>query len=84
MNRKKANQVLRSIKALAKSDARYSINEIRIIVALERAIARLAHNKELADHLIFKKVALSCSKATIASVSRAMLMHLQWVSRKKN
>ncbi|MCI0446524.1 nucleotidyl transferase AbiEii/AbiGii toxin family protein [bacterium] len=54
MNPKKANQVLRSIKALAKIDNRYSVNEIRIIVALERAIARLAQNKDLAKHLIFK------------------------------
>ncbi len=54
MNQEKAIQVLRKIKALSKEQSNFSINEIRVIVALERAIARLTQNKELAEHLIFK------------------------------
>lgn len=54
MNQEKAKQILRSIKELANQDPTLSANEIRVIVALERAIARLMRMKELSDHLIFK------------------------------
>ncbi len=54
MNREKAKQILRTMKALVRKDSSFSINELRIIVALERAIARLSQNKELAEHLVFK------------------------------
>lgn len=54
MNRERAKEITRVMKALVKSDPRFHINEVRIIVALERAIARLSRNKELSEHLIFK------------------------------
>jgi predicted nucleotidyltransferase component of viral defense system len=54
MNQEKAKLVLQKIKAFSEEPSQFSVNEIRIIVALERAIARLIQNKELADHLIFK------------------------------
>lgn len=54
MNREKAKEITRVMKALVKNDSRLNINEVRIIVALERAIARLLRNKELSEHLIFK------------------------------
>lgn len=54
MNREKAKQITRAMKTLVKNDPRFQINEVRIIVALERAIARLSRNKELSEHLIFK------------------------------
>lgn len=54
MNREKATEITRAMKALVKSDPRFHINEIRIIIALERAIARLSRNRELSEHLIFK------------------------------
>ena len=55
MNQEKAKQVLRKIKAFSKQQSQFSVNEIRIIVALERAVARLTQNKELSDHLILKR-----------------------------
>lgn len=54
MNNERAKQLIRSIKALAKTDSSFSINEMRVIVALERAVARLEQMNEIAGHLIFK------------------------------
>ena len=54
MNPEKAKNLLRTIRALAQSNKRFNINEIRVIVALERAVARLQYHKELAEHLVFK------------------------------
>jgi len=54
MNREKAKQITRAIKSLVKNDPRFRPNEVRIIVALERAIARLLRSKDLQEHLIFK------------------------------
>ncbi len=54
MNQEKAKQALRKIKALSKEQSQFGVNEIRVIVALERTIARLIQNKELTEHLIFK------------------------------
>lgn len=42
------------MKALVKSEPRFNINEVRIIVAIERAIARLTATPDLAEHLVFK------------------------------
>ena len=44
MNEDQAKQVTRTMKSLIKKDSRLNINELRVIVALERAIARLAQN----------------------------------------
>lgn len=54
MNLERANQIAKAIKDLAKNNGRFSLNELRIIVALERVTARLTASKGLADHLIFK------------------------------
>lgn len=50
----RAKSVIRAIKKLAGQDPRLSVNEIRVIVALERAIARLVLHDELSQHLVFK------------------------------
>ena len=54
MNRERAKQINRTIKRIARENSRLSVNELRVIAALERAIARLERHKELAEHLIFK------------------------------
>ncbi len=54
MNKERAKQISRTIRRIEKEDPRLSINELRVIVALERAIARLERNEELAEHLVFK------------------------------
>lgn len=54
MNREKAKKITKAIKDLAQKEDRFTLNELRIIVALERATARLSRNKELAEHLVFK------------------------------
>lgn len=54
MNRESAKQINRALRHIAKEDPRLSINEFRVIVALERAIARLERHQELAEHLVFK------------------------------
>jgi len=45
---------VQSIRNLAKEDSSLSINELRVVIALERAIARLEQDKNLAEHLVFK------------------------------
>jgi len=54
MNRESTKQINRTLRRVAKEDPRLSINELRVIVALERAIARLERHQELSEHLIFK------------------------------
>lgn len=54
MNREKEKQITRSMKALAQKDPRLNINEVRVIVAIERAIARLSASSDLAGHIVFK------------------------------
>lgn len=54
MNIERSKYLMRAIKALAKDGPGFSINEIRVIVALERAVARLELVKEISQYLIFK------------------------------
>jgi predicted nucleotidyltransferase component of viral defense system len=54
MNRDRAKQISRTIRRIERGVTRLSVNELRVIVALERAIARLERHKELAEHLVFK------------------------------
>jgi hypothetical protein len=54
MNPEHAKYVAKAIKDLAKINGRFSLNELRIIIALERATARLSASKGLTEHLIFK------------------------------
>lgn len=54
MNREKEKQITRAMKALVQKESRFTINEVRLIVAIERAIARLSATSELAEHLVFK------------------------------
>lgn len=55
MTRKEqAKLVSKALKKIASADPRLNHNEWRIIVALERAVARLEQHKQLRDHLVFK------------------------------
>ncbi|EKD50088.1 MAG: hypothetical protein ACD_62C00658G0007 [uncultured bacterium] len=54
MNTETVKKVLRGIRRIVEQNEKLSINEVRIIVALERAIARLIHDRVLQKHLIFK------------------------------
>ena len=54
MNIEKIKQVNNALKLYAKNQTQLNINELRVIVALERAIARLQASSELAEHLVFK------------------------------
>lgn len=49
-----AKIVMDSIKKLAKTWGNERLNDIRLVVAIERAIARLERHPQLADHLVFK------------------------------
>lgn len=51
---KQAKLVSKALKVIASADSRLNHNKWRIIVALERAIARLAQHEQLRDHLVFK------------------------------
>lgn len=53
MKPEKTKQVIKALKNLAAAGKHLSINQLRVVVAIERAIARLAASK-LAPHLIFK------------------------------
>jgi len=54
MNIEKVKQVNNALKLCTKSQTQLNINELRVIVALERAIARLQASSELSEHLVFK------------------------------
>ena len=54
MNNEKAKEVKRRLKQLAAEESQYHINELRVIVALERAIARIEQYKDLKNNIIFK------------------------------
>jgi len=49
-------KVADQIKAIANRPGHYlTINQLRVVVALERAVARLENSPTLRDHLIFKE-----------------------------
>jgi len=54
MNDERAKHIRRRLKQLSAEDSSYHINKLRVIVALERAIARIEQHKELSNHIIFK------------------------------
>jgi hypothetical protein len=47
-------KIMDALKKLSKSSKGSSINELRLILALERAVARLDHHQKLSRHIIFK------------------------------
>lgn len=49
-----ANAISAALKRLAKETDSSRLNDLRLIFALERAIARLQRHPRLADHLVFK------------------------------
>lgn len=49
-----ANEVKKALKKIEKDFPQYSINEIRIVAALERVIARLERHPRLSQNLVFK------------------------------
>lgn len=51
---KQANAILTALKKLAKETDLSRLNDLRLIFALERAIARLERHPRLGDHLVFK------------------------------
>ena len=54
MNTDKVKQVNKALKSFVEENSSLNLNEVRVIVALERAIARLLISSELAEHLVFK------------------------------
>jgi predicted nucleotidyltransferase component of viral defense system len=50
----KAQVISKTLKAIVKENETLSFNELRIVVALERLVARLENDFKLAKHLIFK------------------------------
>lgn len=50
----KAKFISKALREIAASDLRLGHNEWRIVVALERAVARLEGHKQLREHLVFK------------------------------
>jgi hypothetical protein len=53
-NARKAKTVMDALKALSRASKGQSINELRVIVALERAIARIEAHPRLSSHFVFK------------------------------
>ena len=45
---------MNALKKIAAADPNRNINELRIVVALERAIARIENEPILAKHFVFK------------------------------
>ncbi len=55
MNRAtQGRSVMEALKTLANASKKRSLNELRVIVALERAIARLESHPRLSSHIVFK------------------------------
>ena len=50
----KARKIRTQITRMANTKDSWSINELRIILGLERIVARLIHHKELEKHLVYK------------------------------
>ena len=50
----KGREVRDAILKLAKIDKSLSVNEFRVVLTLERIVARLSHHPLLANHLVFK------------------------------
>jgi hypothetical protein len=50
----KARRVMQELKKISKTSNNLSLNELRVVIALERAVARLESHPRLKDHLIFK------------------------------
>ncbi len=48
------SKIMDSLKKIAKNSKANSINELRLILALERAIARIENHPKLSDHIVFK------------------------------
>lgn len=51
---RQANAITSALKKLEGTSGHGSLNELRLIISLERAIARLARHPRLANHLVFK------------------------------
>lgn len=55
MNREeKARKIRAQLTQIANTKDSWSINELRIVLGLERIVARLIHHKELERHLVYK------------------------------
>ena len=55
MNREeKARKIRAELTQIASGKDSWSINELRIVLGLERIVARLIHHKELEKHLVYK------------------------------
>lgn len=55
MSREKRAQNIRAeLTKLAEASDKFSVNELRIILALERIVARLTAHKKLEKHLVYK------------------------------
>lgn len=50
----RGEQVAEALKKLAKNSKSHSINDLRTVIALERAVARLENHPKLSSHLVFK------------------------------
>lgn len=50
----KGRQIQQALMKIAKADPALSINQLRVLLALERIVARLTNHKILGNHLIFK------------------------------
>lgn len=50
----RANKIRAELTRLANAGSTFSVNELRIILALERIVARLTMNETLAKHLVYK------------------------------
>lgn len=50
----KARKVRAQITKIASVEGSWSVNELRIVLGLERIVARLIHHKELEKHLVYK------------------------------
>ncbi len=53
MNSKLANELLKSLKKVA-ATSKFDINELRVILAMERLVARITSDAKLSPHLVFK------------------------------
>jgi predicted nucleotidyltransferase component of viral defense system len=53
-NQASPQKIMDALKALAKISKGNSLNELRLVLALERAIARLDQHPKLSKHLVFK------------------------------
>lgn len=75
MSRKiEANRLSNIIKNLVKQDSTRTLNELRVLIAMERVVARLEANPVLSKHIILKEVSYFLKALTLLDLREILML----------